>query len=514
MNRRLLSLMALVFLIAPASCAARPVVGVLPFQSEGSGGQHLTYAAAGLISWELFGFAGIDQIQMRRLERARQIDRLRRPRSLEDPLSWSSLARGLGVDYVITGSVRASRGGTLSLEICAFPADPTAEPLRLEDGSPIRQLPALAARAARSLAEALGGQRVGQDVAVREEASTEALKALDSALRLQMAPDGDRADIHASFRVLQDAVDDPGVGLFAWALRVIPWARGDREIARDLMRRAPDNLMVLSEMALRRLQIGVEGRGRAAIVRWTAADPESYLARIAEAASLIPETELDKQRTFAGLRRMLPKQMPWRMKLASAEVLAAAGDLQGAAELIRRAKLEKPRSAYVHVVAAQIYLGRGRFPAGRAEYEAAAEKNPDSYLIQIGLAGALFQEGRTDRALELAERIRERWPDRSEGHELAARLYLRKGEQDLALEAYEKVRMLDPDGGITSEDLASFYLRSGRVLDAVREITRGREDVRRILVVSSLILTGVFLAAAVGVAFAVRAALRRDRGGT
>lgn len=497
--------------VAGADDAGRPSLGFLPFQPDGSDGPGLAFAAPGLISWELFYIPGLDQVPLRRMERCRQIDRLRRPASLEDERAWSRLAVRLGVDYLVTGTVRRAARDTLQLNLYLFPAQPGAPVTRLAYRTEVASLPAAAERAARDVARAVGVEP-GERRSGREKAEMDALKAIDTALRLQMAPDGDISDVHRAIRFLEGALDDVGVGVFARALRSIPWSRGDRESTRELMRRAPDNLMVLSEMAVRRLQMGADERARSTITRWAEADPTSHLSRIAASGSHLPNDDRERAAAFAALRNLAPKNQSWRMMLTTAEVLAAAGDLEGTAIAIEKAKEEHPTSAYIRVVAGQIYMSKGRHPAGRAEYQAAAKINPGSYILQIALAGAYFQEGDAENALKLAEQIRSRWPDKSEGHRLAARLHLRNGDQERAVKAYEAVRRLDPDGDIDSEDLAAHYLRSGRILDGVRELARGREEVKRFLVLSSLVLTGVFLLAAVGVAVAVRAALSRDRG--
>lgn len=496
---------------ARADSAQRHSVGFLPFQPGGSKGPGLAYAVPGLISWELFYIPGLDQIQMRRMERCRQIDRLRRPVSLEDDGAWSRFAAKLGVDYVVTGTVSQNSRDLLQIDVFVFPAKAGASAMRLAYKTEVAELPAAAERAARDVALAVG-VKPGEPRGGREKAEIDALKAIDTALRLQMAPDGDISDVHKSISILKDFVDDAGAGLLARALRTIPWSRADRVSTRELLRRAPDNLMVLSELAVRRLQMGTDARARFTVTRWAEADPTSHLAQTAALGSQLPEDDRERTAAFAAMRALAPKSQNWRMMLATAEVLAATGDLEGAAILIEKVKAERPTSAYVRVVAGQIYMGKGRHPAGRAEYQAAAKINPRSYVLQIALAGAYFQEGDAENALKLAEQIRALWPDKSEGHRLAARLHLRNGDQERAVKAYEAVRRLDPDGDIDSEELAAQYVRSGRILDGVKELARGRDDVRRFLVLSSLILTGVFLLAAVGVAVAVRAALSRDRG--
>ena len=105
----------------------------------------------------------------------------------------------------------------------------------------------------------------------------------------------------------------------------------------------------------------------------------------------------------------------------------------------------------------------------------------------------------------------ENWPDKTDGHWLAARIYKKINRDDEAISELEIVKRLDPDDRISREYLAGEYVRAGRILEGVREFSKTIPQARRAIMVTALILTAIFLVVLIWVAFLVRGVLAPDR---
>ena len=97
-------------------------------------------------------------------------------------------------------------------------------------------------------------------------------------------------------------------------------------------------------------------------------------------------------------------------------------------------------------------------------------------LVFIPLAEALLARGDLEHGARVAQRGAARHADRSEAHDLVARIALAQGDEGRAEAAWESVLALDPHFGTAHRGLGLVRYRQGRLEEAQHHLTQATMD--------------------------------------
>ena len=123
------------------------------------------------------------------------------------------------------------------------------------------------------------------------------------------------------------------------------------------------------------------------------------------------------------------------------DVLAARGDTSQAIEALRRARDARPDDVYLRRRLCALETGEERVRDLTALF--ALERNDAS--IGLDLVAALFEAKQPDRAVEIAQTLRARFPDSAALLLEASRLLAKNARHAEAIELLERVLKLEPD---------------------------------------------------------------------
>jgi Flp pilus assembly protein TadD len=121
--------------------------------------------------------------------------------------------------------------------------------------------------------------------------------------------------------------------------------------------------------------------------------------------------------------------------IAEGEAKLAAGDMDGALALLKRAVAAAPTSALAHSKLGIIYVHKQQWDAASSEFSKAIQLDP-TYAPAYSNLGNLYRE---------------------------------RGKLDQAIAQYQKAVSVDPDYWVAHQNLGVVYKQQGRVAEAVRE---------------------------------------------
>ena len=102
-------------------------------------------------------------------------------------------------------------------------------------------------------------------------------------------------------------------------------------------------------------------------------------------------------------------------------------------------------SARFHLDTAESLERRGLLPEALAEYYEAALAKPDDLDIRLRALALLIKMGREEKAGQLLETLRQKFPDSPEVFYQSGNFHLRRNENEAAIADYEKAIALAPD---------------------------------------------------------------------
>lgn len=510
MKSGLIIITILLLMLALTAYAAQPTrvsLGLLPFEGKNSG---LTYAVPGFISWELYFIPRIDQTSMRGICWSMQIDRLTCPHDQGDTAAYSALAGKLGVDYLIAGAVERLEGSKAHIKINIYSSSDAAKRTQLTFDIDTESIPSAATRIAREIAVALNIP-VGRSIRFDEsEVTTEAVRVFDDALRVLCDSDTDISCINKVVHKVDNEIRNKNnknhalwtsTSYYFWRSKYI------NELENTYAGCRGNTLLLSNIMDV----YFMNGEGNKAInyaSEWKRLDPASPLAQFTFAAASGWKP--------GGLPKnwqpniSVPQNRAWRPRIALIDSYSLALRIDEAKAMMLDIESHNPRSAYILTADGRILSRRGRWPECIEKYKAAIALNPKSFRLKMFLAEAYYEDSKDDEAWNVLCGILKTWPKKTEGHRLAARMYLKRGDMRKAVEQMRLVEKLDPNGDFDRRIIAREYMRSGRFVEAARELAKSDPRIKGYMIGFSLVLTVIFLIAVIIIALIVRVVLAPD----
>jgi|GEM_PF-2458187 len=494
----LLFFILLLTLSSPCTAASyRPYVGFLPFESTLHSRHIPATAIPCIISWQLYFIPGIDQVEMLRNISCFDIDLLKRPKDPSDTAAYSQLTQSLGLDYLITGSIDDISQSRVRFRVYIYSAPGVSLPHRstFSASCDISDLNHTAAGIAWGIAESIG---VPVDPAIvfdKEKIDPRALPEFESAMQLLFSTERDISDHYRALRIFNNNSVIRNTSHLARTLIAVYGFRFGNRMGRmsEAISRTPGNLFIIRQITLDYLDFDEIDRARPYLSMWLKIDPTSPQARIA-----------------SGEKSVASPSHAWRSDLAIAEAYAIHRDIAVALRRFSAIEKQHPNSAYVHLAIGQAIARRDRWPEAVEQFEKALRINPDSYRIHLRLVDAYRRAGEEDKAEKALYEVLKKWPNRTEAHYIAARMYMAKGNLGMAVKENRIIAKLDPRSEIDHRLIAHDYMHNGKMVEAIRELAKADPTIRTTMIITCLVLTGVFLIAIIAAALIIRVMLAPD----
>lgn len=486
-----IAVLILCIIVLPGAAGAagprRPMVGFLPFHGASA---TYRYAIPHFVYWQLSHIPGIGRTDMDPMVSCIELDRLSVPKSLGDTCAYSGLALATGVEYLVTGEVEKQDASSVRFRVVVYSAANPGFCKEQVCECALSDLVDETVDAAKEIASDVG-VAVDKDVTFDDQSiSPKALQLLDKSIKLCTGCERDRSDVGESSRIAGQAmILCPSSQLLEqWARSYYVDAPRNLEGYRELRRRSMRNLAIRTYARGSSQQ---SGRAR----QWLAYDRNSSPVKIGADGKPILSTAWRNDLGYRfGRRNGAPTGVTDVYRVTLAELSA-----------------RHPRSAYLQYCTGG-YLARiGEWDGSLAACQAAAKINPKSYRLRMELARAYLGSYKNDKALEVLEPALRQWPKNTECHLLAAVLYRRSRQYDKAVDEMLTVRRFDPEAEGIHDLLAQDYMRTGKVVEAIRETAQADQSIRRGMIMFSAILSGIFVAVAMGIALLAHLALRPER---
>jgi len=147
---------------------------------------------------------------------------------------------------------------------------------------------------------------------------------------------------------------------------------------------------------------------------------------------------------------------------------AQSGDLAAADRYLNEAVKRQPGNAELRAQLGIAHIALGETEAGVAELQTAAQQDPAALRPEIALFITFLHDKDFDKALGVAERLRNSHPSEAIGFDFAGLVHSAQGEEQLALADFRKARELHPGDSIASRSLAALAARAGDFQTASR----------------------------------------------
>jgi tetratricopeptide (TPR) repeat protein len=281
---------------------------------------------------------------------------------------------------------------------------------------------------------------------------------------------GQRSDAEHTLRVLLDQQPDNVVvrRQFAEMLAADKDYEGARNALREGLARSPGNAtLVAASVAV----AGSEGGPTAALTRAT------ELARTSDGAAiptLIGDVLMGQRKyaeaasNYQARLAVLPKDDPAipNLQLRVAQAIAAGGDPNRAASLLRDWLATHPDNIAVTLALSEFDITAKRLPQGRAELEAVLAREPSNPAALNNLAWVSQQQGDLEKALTLAARANLVGPSPQSADTLGW-ILLAQGRTADAVALLREAALGQPQDGAIAYHLASALARAGQKTEAV-----------------------------------------------
>jgi tetratricopeptide (TPR) repeat protein len=341
----------------------------------------------------------------------------------------------------------------------------------------VRRNPSHSLLAERFAAIAVTMGRSDEAVAFARDAVRERPDDLSAALVLAraLAAAGDQRGAEQQLKRILNKSPDAVPALTQ--LGVVQAAQGNEAAARAALTRAlqlqPDAWDAESELIALELQEGRVAAARQLADGAAAAHPKD--ARYLLAAANVARAEKDTSRTETLLRRVLsvdPRNSEAALSLA--RLLSDHGRRDEAISLLQNVSREVPTTE-VRTGLAALLEDAGRLAEAQAAYESIVAGDERAAAASVRLASMYLNRGNDpDKALELAMRIRDGFPDNGDANDLLGTIYIRKELPGQAIPFLQTAVRLSP-----GNPMYRFHL--GQALQAVRQVNEARAQFSRAL---------------------------------
>lgn len=233
-----------------------------------------------------------------------------------------------------------------------------------------------------------------------------------------------------------------------------------RELTGRLLKRAPDNPLVLELAGLAEMSLRADVQAEAMLARAVKGAPQRLLARQALARVYLRQNDPD--RALATLQPVLDDPQPDGQTLAIAgEALLQKGELQRADEAFARAAKASPGDAGVRTSAAMAQLARGDAGGAAAALESvvASDETPRA---DLALVAARMRQNDVAGALKAIDGVRRKLPTSPLPDLLTARVLVFKKDTAGARSAYEAALQKDSKYFPAVSGLAALDLAAGQ----------------------------------------------------
>ena len=200
---------------------------------------------------------------------------------------------------------------------------------------------------------------------------------------------------------------------------------------------------------------------RAQVRGWRKETPNDARLRVLEAKVEIAAGELaSAESLLATLISNEPSQLEAYQMLGS--VYASQGKIAEAIAQYQRLSERSPATATAALtMIGMLKEGRGDRAGARSAYEQVVEKDPRAGVATNNLAWIYAEEGKLDRALQLATLARDAMGRRPEAEDTLGWVYLKKGMATEALASFERARGRAPTRAIYHYHAGLAHLRNG-----------------------------------------------------
>lgn len=163
-----------------------------------------------------------------------------------------------------------------------------------------------------------------------------------------------------------------------------------------------------------------------------------------------------------------------------ARLTAIEGDYPTAAAALEKALKYDPRSAYLHLFLAEIYLSMDEVEKAVRAAEDALIHAPDDARPYLLLGNIHFEQGRDADAIDRLQKAIELAPEQQEAHLRLGVAYARSGDSEQAVAVLKKFLQRKPDSLMAGLTLARVYREIGlsaRAVEVYRELMERRPDI-------------------------------------
>ena len=486
-----ITILCAIVLASTASAAEvlRPMVGFLPFHGSRDA---FRYAVPYVIYWQICHIPGVGRTDMDPMVSCIELDGLTVPKRLDDCAGYSKLAVANGVDYLVTGRIEKKNGSRLRFAVAVYSAKKPSFHKEHVYECKANGLVGASIAAAKDIAGAIG-VAIGSDTAFEtDEISVKAIDMLDRSIELGTGCERDNSEVGESCRIAwqTSAMYPRDQMLIQWARSYYVEAPKDLEGYRELRKRS------LRNFSIRKSGFRQDNAGhrRDSHVWWTFDRSNTPLQLGSNGRPIV----------FSAWRNNMNS---YRFRMQSS--MPGQKDVY---QLVLQELCDKyPNSAYMQYNASEYLARLGEWNESLAASKAAARMNPRSFRLHMNLVCAYLSSHENAEASQALESALKRWPDRSECHLLAAVLYRRWKQYDHAAEELRTVQRYDPQASGIHELLAHDYMRAGKIVEAVREMARADDTLRKGMVTFSVVLSGIFVFVAMAVGLLAYLALRPER---
>jgi Flp pilus assembly protein TadD len=161
---------------------------------------------------------------------------------------------------------------------------------------------------------------------------------------------------------------------------------------------------------------------------------------------------------------------PTRAAGGSAVLLAAKGQLDKAAEVLARARMQPESGSLMHSMLGALAEQSHRFDVAVAEYKLALVDRPDDIALLMSLGNAASQKGQWDAAIAAFERAQKISPNEFTPTVMLAFTLQRAGKSDRAMEEYRRALGLQPDNPRVLNNLAFLIVETHGNLDEAKKL--------------------------------------------
>jgi putative PEP-CTERM system TPR-repeat lipoprotein len=211
------------------------------------------------------------------------------------------------------------------------------------------------------------------------------------------------------------------------------------------------------------------------------AQAEMYLSAVVakspgnvEARTLLAETRLQLQRLDQARETLTPilsgqNPDPRALSIAGRAGLDS-GDIEQGVSFLEQSVAADPDNGELRLQLAAAYIGAGRLEEAREILETIEVGSviDDEYRRDLLRAAALYRDGDVKSAIDAAQEVSERWPEKGDVQNLLGYIYLYERDYEKARQSFELGAEKSGDPVVSQRFLAAIDLAENK-LDAARE---------------------------------------------